>query len=272
MLTDEQLSGIRSAYKRWLDNGPYTLPYSPLAQSDVGLLLQHVAEQDAEIARLRDACVRQAREVEQTLGRALGFPRYADDPANFPEVAPDDPRVFVGEYVAETLARMAADRIRSLDHDTKNERPMLTEGDLENIRAAFGNWREHTSYAIHGRSAYADVGTLLEHVAAQNTEIERLTGRLHNVEHAAYTRRCGCGQKRHVGSVPSPEATSHCETCRAMAAEAESAALRDLLDSGVYQEDAVKYDTVNKVSLTSGHWRIELLVGAIEWRAALSPP
>lgn len=115
MLTDEQLSGIRSAYKRWLDNGPYTLPYSPLAQSDVGLLLQHVAEQDAEIERLRNARVQQAREVEQTLGRALGFPRYADDPANFPGHDPNDPSVCVGEHVAETLAKMAADRIRSLD-------------------------------------------------------------------------------------------------------------------------------------------------------------
>ena len=68
------------------------------------------AERDALKAELTATC----DEIEQTLGRALGYPRYADDPKNFPGTAPDDPSVCVGEHVAATIAAEAAERIRSL--------------------------------------------------------------------------------------------------------------------------------------------------------------
>lgn len=51
---------------------------------------------------------------------------------------------------------------------------MLTGGDLANIRAAFANWKAHTSYTLYGRSIYADLGVLLDHVVEQDAEIERL--------------------------------------------------------------------------------------------------
>lgn len=47
----------------------------------------------------------------QTLGRALGYPRYADDQRTFPG-ATDKDGVCVGEHVAETLADEAAGKLK----------------------------------------------------------------------------------------------------------------------------------------------------------------
>ena len=55
-----------------------------------------------EVSRLRDALSRTNDEISQTLGKALGYPRFSDDQKNFPGATGDD--VCVGEHVAETLA------------------------------------------------------------------------------------------------------------------------------------------------------------------------
>lgn len=52
-------------------------------------------------------------EVEQILGKALGYPAYADDQKNFPG-ATEKNGVCVGEHTAATLAMEAADLIRKL--------------------------------------------------------------------------------------------------------------------------------------------------------------
>ncbi len=52
-------------------------------------------------------------EISQALGRALGYPRYADDQENFPG-ADDSDGVCVGELLAEDLASLAAREIESL--------------------------------------------------------------------------------------------------------------------------------------------------------------
>lgn len=68
-----------------------------------------------EIERLRTACSKQNSEIEQTLGRALGYPQMYE--ADGMIVAPDYPgakpidQVCVGEHVAETLAEEAAKRL-----------------------------------------------------------------------------------------------------------------------------------------------------------------
>lgn len=77
-----------------------------------------VDEQDlqsalAEIDRLRRGIVHQNNAIEQTLGRALGYPWYKDDPENFPDATEDD-GVCVGDHVAETLAMEAAAKIDRL--------------------------------------------------------------------------------------------------------------------------------------------------------------
>lgn len=50
-------------------------------------------------------------EIEQILGKALGYPWYWDDQENFPGATKED-GVCVGDHVAATLAMEAADRIR----------------------------------------------------------------------------------------------------------------------------------------------------------------
>lgn len=49
-------------------------------------------------------------EVSQILGQALGYPRFMDDPVNFPNATEAD-GVCVGDHTAVTLAQEAAQRI-----------------------------------------------------------------------------------------------------------------------------------------------------------------
>ena len=67
----------------------------------------------AENARLKTACRLQANEIEQILGKALGYPQFKDDQKNFPGATEAD-GVCVGDQVAETLAAQAAERIARL--------------------------------------------------------------------------------------------------------------------------------------------------------------
>lgn len=61
-------------------------------------------------AELLDASVRSSFEIEQTLGKALGYPWYKDDQKNFPGATEAD-GVCVGDHVPESLALEAAERI-----------------------------------------------------------------------------------------------------------------------------------------------------------------
>ncbi len=56
-------------------------------------------------------------EVEQVLGKALGYPYYKDDQENFPG-ATEDSGVCVGDHVPESLLAEAAHRIVDLGHHT----------------------------------------------------------------------------------------------------------------------------------------------------------
>ena len=77
--------------------------------------MNHNADEDykaiRELAHLRAKCANVNEEICQTLGAALGYPRYVDDPTNFPDATEAD-GVCVGDHVAETLAVEAAERIR----------------------------------------------------------------------------------------------------------------------------------------------------------------
>lgn len=66
-----------------------------------------------EIERLKRACSMLNDEVSQTLGRALGYPKFCDDQKNFPG-ATDADGVCVGDHVAESLAAEASKEIERL--------------------------------------------------------------------------------------------------------------------------------------------------------------
>jgi hypothetical protein len=87
---------------------------------------RHALALEAEVARLRGACVTMQHEIQQTLGKALGYP------AAYPDVSTaDDGAVVVGEHIAETLALEAAETIARLRRQVEARRHEVHEDDGE---------------------------------------------------------------------------------------------------------------------------------------------
>jgi hypothetical protein len=61
----------------------------------------------------RDKMLEEFHQIEQILGKALGYPWFEDDPANFPNATEAD-GVAVGDHTAWSLAHQAADMIKVL--------------------------------------------------------------------------------------------------------------------------------------------------------------
>lgn len=93
--------------------GDVLLTLTPLQYAEYQSAQAKLAEAERRIAQLTGAMADQAHEIEQILGAALGYPRYCDDPANFPG-ATEAEGVCVGDHVAESLAAEAAARIAAL--------------------------------------------------------------------------------------------------------------------------------------------------------------
>ena len=62
---------------------------------------------------------KELEEIEQILGKALGYPWYKEDTKNFPTATQAD-GVCVGVETAWSLAMIAADRIKELEDRLKN--------------------------------------------------------------------------------------------------------------------------------------------------------
>jgi len=69
-----------------------------------------IEEKNARIRHLEYSMSETNEIICQVLGLALAFPRYSDNPDLFPDAHEDG--VCVGHFVAEDLARMAADKIK----------------------------------------------------------------------------------------------------------------------------------------------------------------
>ena len=69
--------------------------------------------QAAELERLRDAFTARDTGIQQTLGKALGYPWFKDDQKNFPG-STQEHGVCFGDHVAESLADEAAETIGRL--------------------------------------------------------------------------------------------------------------------------------------------------------------
>lgn len=65
-------------------------------------------------------------EIEQTLGSALDYPRYVDDPANFPRATAKD-GVCVGELTPIDLSSQAAKRIEALKMELEQTKNTLLQ-------------------------------------------------------------------------------------------------------------------------------------------------
>ncbi len=89
-----------------------------------GLMRELLAERE----KMRNAAMKNEREIQQSLGKALGFPWFKDDPKNFP-LATEADGVTTGEHCAATLAEEAARmlavqqaRIRELEEEAGTQR------------------------------------------------------------------------------------------------------------------------------------------------------
>lgn len=94
-----------------------------------------IIEIRAEKTRLYDAWVEEAAELEQVLGKVLGYPWYKDDQKNFPG-ATEAAGVCVGDHVTMSLVAEAAHRIEKLKHDLtcaeeQIRRTVLLHGDVQ---------------------------------------------------------------------------------------------------------------------------------------------
>lgn len=103
----------------------------PLLKTEAYRAMQLIKNQSAEIERLKTACSAQQNEIQQILGKALGYPRYCDDQANFPNATEAD-GVCVGEHVAESLASEVAAELTAL-----RERLAVAEGERDEPKASF---------------------------------------------------------------------------------------------------------------------------------------
>jgi hypothetical protein len=67
-----------------------------------------------KLKEVRDKMIKESQEIEQILGKALGYPWYKDDPTNFPNATEAD-GVCVAPNAAASLAMHAADKIKMLE-------------------------------------------------------------------------------------------------------------------------------------------------------------
>lgn len=84
-----------------------------------------IADLQARIEHLTRGCAKQNDEVSQALGKALGYPWFKNDQANFPG-ATEANGVCVGEHVAESLADEAAAKIADLQAGLERVKGALT--------------------------------------------------------------------------------------------------------------------------------------------------
>jgi hypothetical protein len=94
--------------------------------------------QQEKIQFYKDACIKGNHDVEQILGKVLGYPWYKDDQKNFPGATEAD-GVCVGEHVAQSIAMEAAHMLTKL---LKQENATLRE-EIETWKQAFDDGSEH---------------------------------------------------------------------------------------------------------------------------------
>lgn len=108
-----------------------------------------VESKDTEIKHLRNACAMKSFEIEQTLGKALG---YSESDGVFD----------TGMHMAETLAIEAAEKIKHLQTDLHNEQKITKV--LEEL--------------INSRQWWSDIGRYV----ITETSLEKATQKLAEVE------------------------------------------------------------------------------------------
>lgn len=148
---------------------------------------QLIFELQAENAVLRAGAIKSSNEIEQILGKALGYPWYKDDQKNFPGATEAD-GVCVGDHVPESLAAEAADRIAALSEELEElgksyDSLVNTAGEYQDKWAAAQEQLKTTKAElkhIHS-AASAHTQRLLDRLQAAQEQIEVLKVQLSDV-------------------------------------------------------------------------------------------
>ena len=137
---------------------------------------------EADYEALKKAAITQASEIEQTLGKALGYPWYKDDQVNFPG-ATEVNGVCVGDNVAESLAMEAANRLTDYEAAMAVVRWVKAEIKMQRDRGQMGTvgMLESLLEPMPAASGYTEEG---EQLVAATATIERLTGGINNLTDA----------------------------------------------------------------------------------------
>ena len=91
-----------------------------------------VMEANARAEQFRNIGLNISNEVEQILGKALGYPWFKDDQKNFPGATEAD-GVCVGEHVAQSIADEAASKIQELQRKLDEARALVAHYAKDNI-------------------------------------------------------------------------------------------------------------------------------------------
>jgi hypothetical protein len=96
---------------------------------DYAEIIDNQVEEIRRLKEVKDKMLQEFHNIEQILGKALGYPWSKDDPKNFP-LATEKDGVTIGAETAWSLAMQAADKIKDLKerneklskrHPTKEE-------------------------------------------------------------------------------------------------------------------------------------------------------
>ena len=95
------------------------------SRTDLPRIAKGLQASRAEIDRVKNALFETNDEVEQALGKALGYPWFKDDKKNFPDATEED-GVCIGEHVTTTIADEAAECIDTLKaKEARDEREAI---------------------------------------------------------------------------------------------------------------------------------------------------
>lgn len=113
--TEADLSPVKKIVQSAIDEATAKqMSWIAVLNSEIARLEADVVRANTERVHTQKAYQETNREVVQTLGKALHYPWFKDDQANFPGATEAD-GVCVGDHVAESLAAEAAKRIAELE-------------------------------------------------------------------------------------------------------------------------------------------------------------
>ena len=128
----ERISGANVRHPAFTAAEWMASPQRNVPQSFLDAMADQTEADAADLERLRRACTVQNDAVCQTLGRVVGYPRYADDQSRFPSATEDD-GVCIGDHVAETLAVEVASALERSQMICRRQKATLDS--LQGIRA-----------------------------------------------------------------------------------------------------------------------------------------